>query len=188
MSGYAEYLIRLLHPLRAYELREGSFSGEELALLGAALDERAAVRAEGLTQALIPTATDEGLDRWESLLLFAPASRTLDERRQALASLLGISWDSFTPQALDSAVSGCGVRCTIEETGPCAPLLLRFPEVYGRPEPWPRVQWILESLLPAHLELIYLLRWITWRETHEKALTWGQVSGLTWYAWMTNAF
>ena len=188
MSGYADYLIRLLEPLRVYDLREQSHSGAEVAVIGGQMDEIAAQGVGQLVQALIPTATEQGLSLWEALLLCAPAATGLDARRQALAALLSISWDGFTPAALAMAVKGCGVHCTIEETGACAPLKLRFPGIYGRPQPWKRVRWILESLLPAHLELIYLFRWITWKETHEKSLTWGQVSGLSWYGWMSNAF
>ncbi len=184
--AYADYLRRLLHPLRVYAMAEDSFSGAELEAIGTAMDEVFAERAEQLRQTLIPTATEEGLALWEQLMHYAPVSATMEDRRKALAALMAISWDGFTPAALSAAVLGCGVNCTITETGPCAPLELRFPGIYGRPQPWSRAKWILESLLPAHLELIYLFRWITWAQTHEKKLTWGQVSQKTWYQWMSN--
>ena len=188
MSGYADYLAGLLHPLRVYELREESFSGGELAAIGAAMDGVETALSGQLEQARSPTAGDEGLRRWEELLLGPPAADTPAARRAALAALLGISWDGFTPGALATAVRGCGVDCVVEETGPCAPLHIRFPGRYGRPQPWARAKWILEQILPAHLELVYLFRWITWAETHEKKLTWGQVSGLSWYQWMSKDF
>ncbi len=184
--GYADYLRRLLHPLRVYAMEPDSFSGAELEAAGSAMDGVAAALAEQRAQSLIPTATEEGLARWEQLMHCAPASATEAQRRAALAALLGISWDGFTPAALSAAVLGCGVNCTITETGCCAPLELRFPDTYGRPQPWDRARWILESLLPAHLELIYLFRWISWAETHAKRLTWGQVSRKNWYEWMSN--
>ena len=187
MTGYAAYMTRMLQPLGVYDLHEDSFSGSEIGVIGAAMDQVAAERADHLTQALTPTATDTGLKRWESLLPYHPAA-TIAARRQAIAALLGISWDGFTPTALASAVLGCGVNCTIEETGACAPLHIRFPGIYGRPQPWEKTRWILEQLLPAHLELVYLFRWITWKETHEKSLTWGQVSEMNWYQWMSRAF
>ena len=86
MSGYADYLIRLLEPLRVYDLREQSHSGAELAVIGGQMDEIAAQGAGQLVQALIPTATEQGLSLWEALLLCAPAATGLDARRQALAS------------------------------------------------------------------------------------------------------
>lgn len=187
MSGYAAYLTRLLRPLGVYDLREDSFSGAEIGVIGGMMDDLAGKMDGYLAQALIPTATEEGLSLWESLMMLPPRS-TLEERRLALAALTGISWDGFTPAALASAALGCGVYCTIEETGACAPLRIRFLSVYGRPEPWAQIKWILEALMPAHLELEYLFRWITWRETHEKPLTWRQVSGRSWYQWMTNDF
>ena len=186
--GYAEYLRALLHPLRVYDLRPERFSGAEIEAIGAAMDDLAAERNYQREQALIPTATEEGLARWEQLMHYAPAAATEEDRRKALAALMGISWDGFTPAALSAAVLGCGVKCTITETGCCAPLELRFPETYGRPQPWSRAKWILETLLPAHLELIYLFRWVSWREVHEKRLTWGQVSQKNWYEFMANQF
>lgn len=184
--GYAEYLRNLLHPLRVYDLRPESFSGAELESIGAQLDAAATERAGQLEQALIPTAGEEGLRQWEQLMHFAPASATVEQRRRALAALLAISWDGFTPEALAAAVLGCGVDCTITETGCCAPLEIRFPGRYGRPQPWAQARQILESLLPAHLEAIYIFRWISWQQTHEKKLTWGQVSRKNWYEWMSN--
>jgi len=184
--GYADYLRALLHPLRVYDLRAESFSGAELEAIGAVMDDVAAERAYQREQALIPTATEEGLALWEQLMHYAPVSATEEDRRRALAALMAISWDGFTPEALSAAVLGCGVNCTITETGCCAPLELRFPDIYGRPQPWDRAKWIVESLLPAHLELIYLFRWISWQEVHEKRLTWGQVSRKNWYEFMSN--
>ena len=77
--NYADYLRALLHPLRVYDLRPESFSGAELEAIGAVMDDIAAERAEQLEQALIPTATEEGLAMWEQLVHFAPASATLEE-------------------------------------------------------------------------------------------------------------
>ncbi len=188
MSGYAAYLRAMLRPLGVYDLREQSCSGAELEAIGAGLDAAAGERAEDLRQTLGPTATEPGLRRWESLLWYTAPGSSLADRRAVLCALLAVSWDSFTPAALTAAARACGVLCTIEETGPCSPLLLRFPGIYGRPQPWARARWILEELMPAHLELIYLFRWITWQETHEKRLTWGQVSRMSWYRWMSRDF
>ena len=116
--AYADYLRRLLHPLRVYAMAEDSFSGAELEAIGTAMDEVSAERAEQLRQTLIPTATEEGLALWEQLMHYAPVSATMEDRRKALAALMAISWDGFTPAALSAAVLGCGVNCTITETGP----------------------------------------------------------------------
>ena len=89
--GYADYLRALLHPLRVYDLRAESFSGAELEAIGTVMDDVAAERAYQREQALIPTATEEGLALWEQLMHYAPVSATEEDRRRALAALMAIS-------------------------------------------------------------------------------------------------
>jgi hypothetical protein len=106
----------MLRPLRLYDVDEG-FGADELAAEGEALDAvlEKLEKAEG--EMLIPTAMDGGLSMYEGLLPYVPSYVTLNDRRQAIMALLRVDDCSFTSDALNSTLSGCGIKAAAEENG-----------------------------------------------------------------------
>ena len=110
MSG-AEGMKELLRPLGVYDL-EGPFLAGELATMGAALD---GVRGEleDTEREFIPlTAQDWGLEQIAALLPRRPVADTAAELGEAVAALLRIGGDSFTPAAIQDTLRGCGAVCS----------------------------------------------------------------------------
>lgn len=181
MSGYGEYLRQLLRPLRVYEL-EGTANGGELDAQGAALDSVSDTLDEIQQEMLISTAQGRGLEGIEALLARKPVTDDLEMRRAALAALLRIGGDSFTLSAINDNLKGCGVNAVASETGTPGKVEVHFPDVPGVPDGFEEMRAIIESILPAHVEIEYVYWYITWAMLEEKFATWGDIEALhpTW--------
>lgn len=181
MSGYGEYLRQLLQPLRVYEL-DGTVNGGELDAQGCALDGVSDVMEEIQREMLISTAEDRGLESIEALLARRPVTDDLEMRRAALAALLRIGGDSFTLSAINDNLKGCGINAVTEETGTPGKVTVHFPDVPGVPDGFEELRAIIESILPAHVEIEYVFWYITWAMMEAKFATWGDIEVLnpTW--------
>lgn len=179
--GYCDYLKNMLRPLKLYDLDEG-YGADELSIEGACLD-GVAETLDGADREMLPlTAAGEGLSRYEALLPYRPGSVTLADRRRAIMALLRVDDCSFTPDALNDTLSGCGIAATVEETGTAQRVLVRFPGVRGTPPAFGTLRRRIEALLPCHLEVGYALIFPTWSELEAWFPTWGafEAGGLTW--------
>lgn len=169
--SYAAYLKNLLLPLGVYDLSVGSVSEGELYALGSALD-TAEERLETVErESLTATAEDEGLDRREALFARKSAALTAEGRRAAIAALLQIDGDSLTPEAIGSAIQGCGVRAKALEVD-TGHLRVIFPDVNGVPAEFREIENIVLDILPCHLEVEFYFRYLTWQECEAMELTW----------------
>lgn len=171
MKQYGQFLRDLLASLGVYALGEGTVSGSELDALGTELDS-VSDRLEIIErESLTATAKGEGLERREALFLRRPAAVTAAQRRSAIAALLQISGDSFTPSAIDLTISGCGIRAKALELGG-GQLRVIFPEVAGVPEEFEQIQKIILDILPCHLDVEFYFRYLTWQECEALGMTW----------------
>ena len=179
--SHAEYLRELLRPLRVYEL-SGTANGGELEAVGEALDGSGAALDEVQREMLISTAEDWGLEAIESLLVRRPVAPNLNRRRQALAALLRIGGDSFTLEAINDNLKGCGLNAVAEETDTPGVVEVYFPDVPGIPEGFDEMKAILEDILPSHLDIRYRFWYITWAVMEERFDTWGDIEAIspTW--------
>lgn len=181
--SYAEKLAALLRPLGVYRLEESSYSGAELAALGAAMD---AVQAQldGILEAASPlTASGDALAQAEALFPLCSAGQTLQARREALAGFWRVTQASFTKQALCACLCACGCGCQVEETGTPGEVEVTFPGTRGEPEGLAQMQEIIELILPCHLDIRYRFFWCTWAETEEAGLLWGDLEEGSWGDW-----
>ena len=180
--SYAEYLKELLRPLGIYNLEDGSFSGAELQGIGWALDQRMAGLERLKREMLVLTAEDEGLDLIESLLTLHPATENVARRRAALAALLRIGGDSFTLEAINDNLAGCGLNAKVNETDRSGVVEVRFPEVPGIPDGFEQMRKVIEEIIPAHLLVEYVYWYITWLILEGKFSTWAELDAaeLTW--------
>lgn len=178
-----DYLVSLLRPLGVYDLRTGTINRGELAAYGAQLDEAGAELEHTAREMNLATAEDFGLERIEALLPYRPVCETAGQRRQALAALLRISGDSFTPEAINDTLRGCGLNARAEETGRPGYVDVYFPDVAGIPEGFDRLRVIIEEILPSHLDITYVFWYNTWAMAAQRHPTWGHAAatGLSWY-------
>lgn len=179
--GYGDYLKELLRPLGLYDLDAGP-GGAELDALGAAMDALAARLASIEAEALVSTAGEEGLSRYEEILPYHPASPDLEQRRQAIMALLRIDDGAFTLPAIRDTIRGCGIECMVEESDTPQTVEVSFPGLMGAPENFSGVQSRIEQILPCHLDVVYLLRYLIWQELEDYGLTWKLIESkkLTW--------
>ena len=113
---YYDYLCRLLEPMRVYRTERGTLSGGELYAAGKALDKADGAMEYAEQEGVLQTAEGEGLARREKLFSRCPVSVSTALRREAIAALARINADSFTLDAINSTLSGCGIKALAEET------------------------------------------------------------------------
>jgi len=181
--SYAAALKALLGPLGVYRL-EGGLSGGEAEAEGAGLDrcEEALDRIE--REMLLTTAQEEGLEKVASLLSRRPVTRDPARLRRALAALLRVGGDSFTLEAINDNLAGCGLNAAASEGAAPNQVEVRFPEVPGIPDGYAEMRKIIEDILPCHLGITYVFWYITWAMMEERFAVWGDIEALhpTWEA------
>ena len=185
---HQDYLASLLRPLGVYDLREGTVNRGELEAYGVRLDHMAGELEDTAREMNLATAEGFGLERIEALLPYRPVCATPGQRRAALAALLRIGGDSFTPAAINDTLRGCGLNARAEEGGQPGYVKVYFPEVAGIPEGFDGLRAIIEEILPSHVDVTYVFWYNTWAMAAERHPTWGhaQDAGLSWYGAATE--
>lgn len=181
--GYEDHLAALLRPLGVYDLRPGTINRGELAAYGSLLDGAGDELELTAREMNLATAVGPGLERVEELLPWRPVCVTAQQRREALAALLRISGDSFTPEAINDTLGGCGLNARAEETDRPGYVKVYFPDVAGIPEGFRRLRTIIEEILPSHVDVTYVFWYNTWAMAGARHPTWGHAAatGLSWY-------
>lgn len=179
---YYDYLCALLEPMRIYRTERGSISGSELYAAGEALDGALARMDYAEREGILPLAEGEGLARREKLFSRRPVHVSTALRREAIAALARISADSFTLDAINSTLGGCGIRAIAEETEKKGTVKVWFPDTVGVPEEFPQVESIILDIIPCHLLVEFYFRYLTWRECEAQGFTWETVENArhTW--------
>lgn len=180
--GYYSYMRELLLPLKLYELDTG-FGAEELRVLGAELDERGSTLDEIERESIVTSATDFGLENWESLFKYRPSCTEVSERRAAIAALMRIDGSSFTPTAINDTIRGSGFVAVAEESKETMTVTVSFPGLRGMPEKFREVIAQIEATIPCHLNVVFIFKNVMWSELDNMALTWSQLDArkLTWH-------
>lgn len=173
--NYTEELRDLLRPLKLYDVDAG-LGGAELAAEGAALNGIYAMLEKAETELSPATAEDYGLKHWEALLPFIPAYRTAADRRRAISALLRIDGASFTPDAINNTIAGCGMRAVVteSETDPMT-VIVSFPYTRGEPDELEDLRVRIEQIIPCHLDVEYVFLYVSWRELVELFATWAEI-------------
>ena len=172
--SYAAYLRDLLRPIGIYALEEGTLSGAEVEALGDAFDQVEAQAETAQRESILATAEDQGLSRREALFARRPAAPTTELRRAAIAALMQIGADSFSPEAINSAITGCGIRAQALEMGQ-GHIRIIFPDVAGVPEDFEQIRKIILDIIPCHLETEFYFRYLTWVVLDARVPDWGSV-------------
>lgn len=169
----------LLQPLGVYKL-ENSYLGAELECVGAAMDRLEAELERVQREMCLTTARESGLEQMAQLFARRPATRRPEQLAQALAALARIGGDSFTCQALNSTLAGCGLNAAVRETAQVNLVEVRFPDVPGIPEEFDRIRVLVEDILPAHLLVRYMFWYQSWRQMEDRQMTWEDIQQLSW--------
>ena len=133
-------------------------------------------------EANLATAEDWGLERIAGLLRRRPPASTTKAMREALAALLRISGDSFTLEAINDTIAGCGVIARVDETDEPGTVEVWFPEIPGIPPAFEEIDKIISDIIPAHLLIRYRFWFITWEQLEQRLPTWQDIEEkhLTW--------
>lgn len=185
---HEDYLAALLRPLGVYDLREGTVNRGELGAYGKRLDDMEQELEDTAREMNLATARGFGLERVEELLPYRPVCNTPGQRRAALAALLRIGGDSFTPAAINDTLRGCGLNARAEEGEQPGYVKVYFPDVAGIPEGFQELRAIIEEILPSHVDVTYVFWYNTWAMVAQRHPTWGhaQATGLSWYGIATE--
>ncbi len=178
--NYTEYIKELLSPLGVYDLNEGAGAGE-IEALGETLDVIDDFLSELEREMVCTTAESYGLDRYESMLPYEPVYEDASGRRAALAALLQIDDTSFTKEALNKSLAGCGISAKVYETDEKYLVKVTFPDNRGIPDNIEALKKRIEEILPCHLDVLYVYTYPTWEEILLMG-TWGDIEsrGTTW--------
>ena len=177
---FEDCLVNLLRPLGVYDLRPGTINRGELAAYGGRLDHAAEELDHTAREMNLATARDFGLERVEALLPYRPVCVT--------AALLRIGGDSFTPEAINDTLRGCGLNARAEEGDQPGYVKVYFPDVAGIPEGFDRLRVIIEEILPIHVDITYVFWYNTWGMVARRHPTFGDAAaaGLSWYGLATE--
>lgn len=178
--SYETYLVDMLRPLGVYDLSDGTINREELRGYGVWLDGGLEELETTRREMCLATAEGFGLERVEALLPYRPVCETAEQRRAALAALLRIGGDSFTLEAINDTLAGCGVNAKARETGRPNYVQVWFPDVAGEPPELDRLRRIIEEILPCHLGIEYVFWFLIWSQLEEKFPKWTDVEGMSW--------
>lgn len=177
--SYAQDMKALLHPLGVYRLDQSRL-GAELECVGEAMDRLEEELERVQREMNLVTAREEGLDQVARLFARRPAARQPEQMAQALAALTRIGGDSFTCEAMNHTLAGCGLNARVRESQQVNTVEVRFPDVAGIPEEFERIRILVEEILPAHLLVRYMFWYQTWRQMEERNMTWQELQQLRW--------
>lgn len=139
------------------------------------LDEADGAMEYAEQEGVLQTAEGEGLARREKLFSRCPVSISTALRREAIAALARINADSFTLDAINSTLSGCGIKALAEETEKKGTVKVWFPNTVGVPDEFSQVESIILDIIPCHLLVEFYFRYLTWLECEAQKFTWQSV-------------
>ena len=181
--GYSDYIKDLLRPLAVYDLDFG-VGAWEIDALAESFDS-ADECTDALSHEISPlTAENIGLRMYEDILPFGSVYDDILSRRTAITGLLRIDDTSFTLNALNSTLSGCGIIAEISESDVPFSVNISFPGIHGVPEGIDSIKKRIEKILPCHLGAVYVYTYPTWEVIEdigpwsyieENAMTWNDI-------------
>ncbi len=178
--SYAGYIWALLEPLGIYR-KNGTFQMGELHAQGEALDGAMEALEEVGRETSLTAAEGWGLEALAELFARRPVASGPRELAAALAALLRIGGDSFTLEALNDTIAGCGIPAVAEERGR-GQVAVSFPGVAGEPAGFQELKKIIEDILPVHVGIEYDFWFLTWIELEGNFSSWQAIEemDLSW--------
>ena len=180
---YAEHIKMLLKPLGIYELEKG-LSAAEIEAAGEVFDGIDSISQTLDAESTAATAEGYGLEVYERILPNKPVFKSTQFRRDAICALLSVDETSFTAEALNRSLAGCGIPATVTETDEKYVVAVSFPGTKGIPDEIAQLKRRIEDILPCHLGVEYIFVYLTWEELEEYFNTWDSIetAGISWKA------
>ena len=124
---------------------------------------------------------DWGLSLYEELFPCVPGYADIESRRAAIMALLQVNDMTFTPKGINITLDGCGINADAAEGPEAQTVTVTFPGTKGTPTNFKSVlKGIIESIIPCHLNIIYVFDYLSWYELEATRITWGVISEMTW--------
>lgn len=180
--GYENYLKNMLYPLKFYDFSEGIVKAE-LKSNGESFDEVFEALEEVERECFIEQSEGYALSMYEAILPYSLANASLENRRLAVKSLINIDGASFTLEAINSTISGCGIKAEASEGDEFYTVTIDFPDLRGKPDDYENICYKIEQILPCHLNVLYNIRYLSFTEQTEYFPTWQSIENdnMTWY-------
>lgn len=172
------FLRDLLAPLGIYRT-DGGVSGGEISALGAALDGAYGALSELERELFLGSAEGFGLANYEGLLPVKPAYRTIEDRQNALMGLIRMDGASFTLEAVNKTLCGCGIAAEATESGSRMTVIISFPGTRGIPENIEQLQAAIDQIIPCHLGTSYFYVYTPWSYLESCFATWDDIESLS---------
>ena len=77
--------------------------------------------------------------------------------------------------AINSTLSGCGIKALAEETEKKGTVKVWFPNTVGVPDEFSQVESVILDIIPCHLLVEFYFRYLTWLECEAQKFTWQSV-------------
>ena len=178
--SYYDYLRDLLRPMRLYELDEG-YGSIELEMEGIAFDALFEAVEISERESVLQKAESFGLRGFEELFPSFERAEDLNGRRETIRGLMRIDGHSHTLPALRGIVECFGIDMDIVESPGLDLVTISFPGVDGSPECFAQIRWLVEEILPCHLEVRYALTRTDWNALESRNFTWAIIESAALY-------
>jgi hypothetical protein len=111
-----------------------------------------------------------------------PVFKTVQFRRDAICALLSVDETSFSAEALNRSLAGCGIPAAVAETDEKYIVAVSFPGTKGIPDEINELKSRIEDILPCHIGVEYVFVYLTWDELGEHFDTWNSIesAGMSW--------
>lgn len=163
MATAVDALYEALAPLKLYALEQDSLVDKELAAYGAGFSLVEELLADIEAQAFIHTTTGESLARHEQLVGLVPQPGSdLETRRSLVLYRLGVAPHDYTLSGLTSSIRAAGMEALITELPESESLRVRCERLIDTTMDLERLLDSVESMLPAHLEILFDIGEMTW--------------------------
>ena len=176
--NYTAFLRSLMSVTGMYGMRPGSYSLADLMATGGALDRLASELDLAEREMMADSAEGRGLSSRRALFAILPPGLSPDAQRRAISSLMTVGDASFTAAALSAALSGCGLPAAVRDTDLPQTVCVEFPGISGIPDGFERFRPVIESILPAHVDILYQFDYAKWTDWEAKNPTWRVWDGL----------
>lgn len=151
--AYINHLKNILRPMGVYDVDTG-YGADELTVCAAEFDKVYNALENTQKEMLVPTAENEGLEKYASVLPFVSRENTAALLRSAIISVLQVNGSLCTLSMINSALTALGIAAQAEEAQTAETVNVNFSG--ARPDNFNALAAIIETLIPCHLSINYV--------------------------------
>lgn len=140
-------------------------------------------KATELPAQLMPHLVTWGIERLESIYAVqSDPSKSLEERRSVLIARIRSTGSSTVKQITGIAASFSHGSILVREDPAKYSVEIEFIDDMGVPPFMDALKSTLRMVVPAHLAMVFVLRWLTWGDLSQSGMPWADLGALhkTW--------